>query len=216
MSQVSDGCRRAATWSCFLSSQFKPYETDISAAIEASYQKGLTEANFQMNGVDYTINFTSMRQHKVSDPNRTRKVQRQEANDDHDAVAQAPPADSSLAQSPPLAKETVAEFLSRNGSCHGENSVEPAECLGTPTPGALSDELDAGSLTPVPVRALNSAHLSPGTSDELGRVNGLKPLSSSYEMGGTQVIDEGYEDESEPPDEEITYCESPHPRHATR
>ena len=64
----------AGVWCCMLSGSFKPYEPEISATIEASFQEGKAEATFTLQHGAYIIGFSAMRQFQSSDLSRSREV----------------------------------------------------------------------------------------------------------------------------------------------
>jgi len=74
-------------WAVQLAGSFKPYEADVSAAIEQSFRRGDDEVDVTIRGQMYIIAFSTMRQKLRSDPSRQRRLQRTAP-----PLAAAPPA----------------------------------------------------------------------------------------------------------------------------
>ena len=64
-------------WRCYLSGAYTPYDADISAQIEAAFQADAQgSVSIMVRGQAYTIDFKTMKQILISDPERARKVDR--------------------------------------------------------------------------------------------------------------------------------------------
>ena len=82
--------RTLPMWSVKLAGAFSPYDRDVSAKIEESFQKDNSgECCITLRGTDYTIDFQTMKQRQTSDKSKVRGVKRT-ATTPAPAPAQAP------------------------------------------------------------------------------------------------------------------------------